>query len=94
MENVPGRLRRNRSRNTASIFQTPHATSREGFLQFYSFPEIGPMKIPAMSMSELTIREVRPRCRAVGAFPSIGSWVLLDACCLMEYSEGWPTDWS
>ena len=43
-------------------------------------------------MSGQTIREVRRRSRVVGIFPPIPSWVRLDTCYLMEYSEDWPTD--
>jgi putative transposase len=64
----------------------------EDSLQFYAFPEIDPKKISSTNMSERTIREVRRRSRVVGIFPSIGSWVRLDTCYLMEYSEDWPTD--
>jgi putative transposase len=43
-------------------------------------------------MSERSIREVRRRSRVVGIFPSIESWVRLETCYLIEYSEDWPTD--
>lgn len=42
-------------------------------------------------MSERTFREVRRRSRVIGIFPSIASWVRLEACYLMEYSDDWPT---
>jgi len=43
-------------------------------------------------MSERTVREVRRRSRVIGVFPSIDSWVRLETCYLMEYSEDWRTD--
>jgi putative transposase len=43
-------------------------------------------------MSERTIREVRRRSRVIGIFPTIDSWVRLETCYLMEYSEDWQTD--
>lgn len=64
----------------------------EDSLQFYSFPEIDPKKISSTNMSERTIREVRRRSRVIGIFPTIDSWVRLETCYLMEYSEDWPTD--
>jgi putative transposase len=64
----------------------------EDSLQFYSFPEIDPKKISSTNMSERTIREVRRRSRVIGIFPTIESWVRLETCYLMEYSEDWPTD--
>jgi len=63
----------------------------EDSLQFYSFPEIDPKKISSTNMSERTIREVRRRSRVIGIFPTIDSWVRLETCYLMEYSEDWPT---
>ena len=63
----------------------------EDSLQFYSFPEIDPKKISSSNMSECTIREVRRRSRIIGIFPTIDSWVRLETCYLMEYSEDWPT---
>jgi putative transposase len=64
----------------------------EDSLQFYGFPEIDPKKISSTNMSERSIREVRRRSRVVGIFPSIESWVRLETCYLIEYSEDWPTD--
>jgi putative transposase len=64
----------------------------EDSLQFYSFPEIDPKKISSTNMSERSIREVRRRSRVIGIFPTIASWVRLETCYLMEYSEDWPTD--
>jgi putative transposase len=43
-------------------------------------------------MPERTTREVRRRSRVVGVFPTVDSWVRLETCYLMEYSEGWRTD--
>lgn len=43
-------------------------------------------------MPERTTREVRRRSRVVGVFPSVDSWVRLETCYLMEYSEDWRTD--
>ena len=43
-------------------------------------------------MSERIIREVRRRSQVIGIFPTIESWVRLETCYLMEYSEDWPTD--
>jgi transposase-like protein len=64
----------------------------EDSLQFYSFPEIDPKKISSTNMSERTIREVRRRSRVIGVFPSVESWVRLETCYLMEYSEDWRSD--
>ncbi len=64
----------------------------EDSLQFYSFPEIDPKKISSTNMSERTIREVRRRSRVIGVFPSVESWVRLETCYLMEYSEDWRND--
>jgi putative transposase len=64
----------------------------EDSLQFYNFPEIDPKKISSTNMSERSIREVRRRSRVIGIFPTIDSWVRLETCYLMEYSEDWPTD--
>lgn len=64
----------------------------EDSLQFYSFPEIDPKKISSTNMSERMVREVRRRSRVVGIFPTIASWVRLETCYLIEYSEDWPTD--
>jgi transposase-like protein len=49
-------------------------------------------KISSTNMSERTVREVRRRSRVIGVFPSIDSWVRLETCYLMEYSEDWRTD--
>jgi len=38
------------------------------------------------------VREVRRRSRVIGVFPSVESWVRLETCYLMEYSEGWRSD--
>jgi transposase-like protein len=43
-------------------------------------------------MSERTVREVRRRSRVIGVFPSVESWVRLETCYLMEYSEDWRSD--
>jgi len=59
----------------------------EDWLQFYSFPEIDPKKISSTNMSERSIREVRRRSRVIGIFPTIDSWVRLETCYLMGYSE-------
>ena len=64
----------------------------EDSLQFYSFPEIDPKKISSTNMSERTVREVRRRSRVIGVFPSVESWVRLETCYLMEYSEDWRSD--
>jgi len=64
----------------------------EDSLQFYGFPEIDPKKISSTNMSERTIREVRRRSRVIGVFPSVESWVRLETCYLMEYSEDWRSD--
>jgi len=64
----------------------------EDSLQFYSFPEVDAKKISSTNMSERTVREVRRRSRVIGVFPSIDSWVRLETCYLMEYSEDWRTD--
>jgi putative transposase len=64
----------------------------EDSLQFYSFPEIDPKKISSTNMSERTVREVRRRSRVVGVFPSVESWVRLETCYLIEYSEDWRSD--
>lgn len=61
-------------------------------LEFYSFPEIDPKKISSANMSERTIGEVRRRSRVIGVFPTIESWVRLETCYLMEYSEDWRSD--
>jgi transposase-like protein len=66
----------------------------EGFedsLQFYSFPEIDAKKISSTNMSERIVREVRRRSRVIGVFPSVESWVRLETCYLMEYSEDWSS---
>jgi transposase-like protein len=49
-------------------------------------------KISSTNMSERTVREVRLRSRVIGVFPTIDSWVRLETCYLMEYSEDWRTD--
>ena len=64
----------------------------EDSLQFYSFPEIDAKKISSTNMSERTVREVRRRSRVIGVFPSVESWVRLETCYLMEYSEDWRSD--
>jgi putative transposase len=64
----------------------------EDSLQFYGFPEIDSKKISSTNMPERTTREVRRRSRVVGVFPSIDSWVRLETCYLMEYSEDWRID--
>ena len=64
----------------------------EDSLQFYSFPEVDPKKISSTNMSERTVREVRRRSRVIGVFPSVESWVRLETCYLMEYSEDWRSD--
>ena len=64
----------------------------EDSLQFYSFPEIDAKKISSTNMSERTVREVRRRSRVIGVFPTIDSWVRLETCYLMEYSEDWRSD--
>ena len=64
----------------------------EDSLQFYGFPEIDPKKISSTNMSERTVREVRRRSRVIGVFPSVESWVRLETCYLMEYSEDWRSD--
>lgn len=64
----------------------------EDSLQFYSFPEIDPKKISSTNMSERTVREVRRRSRVIGVFPPVESWVRLEICYLMEYSEDWGND--
>jgi transposase-like protein len=64
----------------------------EDSLQFYGFPEIDPKKISSTNMPERTTREVRRRSRVVGVFPTVDSWVRLETCYLMEYSEDWRTD--
>lgn len=38
------------------------------------------------------MREVRRRSRVIGVFPSVESWVRLETCYLMEYSEDWRSD--
>jgi hypothetical protein len=43
-------------------------------------------------MPERTTWEVRRRSRVVGAFFTVDSWVRLETCHLMEYSEDWRTD--
>jgi putative transposase len=64
----------------------------EDSLQFYGFPEIDSKKISSTNMPERTTREVRRRSRVVGVFPTVDSWVRLETCYLMEYSEDWRTD--
>jgi putative transposase len=64
----------------------------EDSLQFHSFPEIDPKKISSTNMPERTVREVRRRSRVIGVFPSVESWVRLETCYLMEYSEDWRSD--
>jgi putative transposase len=64
----------------------------EDSLQFYGFPEIDSKKISSTNMPERTTREVRLRSRVVGVFPTVDSWVRLETCYLMEYSEDWRTD--
>ena len=64
----------------------------EDSLQFYSFPEVDAKKISSTNMSERTVREVRRRSRVIGVFPSVESWVRLETCYLMEYSEDWRSD--
>ena len=34
----------------------------------------------------------RCRSRVTGIFPTIDSWVRLETCYLIEYSDDWPTD--
>jgi putative transposase len=64
----------------------------EDSLQFYSYPEVDAKKISSTNMSERTVREVRRRSRVIGVFPSVESWVRLETCYLMEYSEDWRSD--
>jgi putative transposase len=64
----------------------------EDSLHFYSFPEIDPKKISSTNMSERTVREGRRRIRVIGVFPPVESWIRLDTCYLMEYSEDWKGD--
>jgi transposase-like protein len=64
----------------------------EDSLQFHSFPEIDPKKISSTNMPERTVREVRRRSRVIGVFPSVESWVRLETCYLMEYSEDWGSE--
>lgn len=64
----------------------------EDSLQFYGFPEVDAKKISSTNMPERTTREVRRRSRVVGVFPTVDSWVRLETCYLMEYSEDWRTD--
>ena len=64
----------------------------EDSLQFYSCPETDAKKISSTNMSERTVREVRRRSRVIGVFPSVESWVRLETCYLMEYSEDWRSD--
>ena len=64
----------------------------EDSLQFYNFPEIDPKKISSTNMAERTVREARRRSRVIGIFPTIDSWVRLETCYLMEYSDDWPKD--
>ena len=54
--------------------------------------EIDPKKTSSTNMSERTVREVRRRSRVIGVFPSVESWVRLEPCYLIEYSEDWRSD--
>jgi transposase-like protein len=44
------------------------------------------------SSPESIVREIKRRSRVIGVFPTIDSWVRLETCYLMEYSEDWWTD--
>ena len=60
--------------------------------QSYHSPEIDRKRISSTNVVQRTVREIRRRCRVIGVFPTVDSYVRLVTCYLAEYSEDWSSD--